>query len=514
MTDRWKKAGLAGSFLLLGLIAGLTVRADGLFRIVRDGVWLALGVTEPQDADDHAHDHDDGEDGGEHLDLTDVELRAIGLRTKRVAPADFVRTVSVPGMVIEKPGHSGRTISSKVHGIIREVFCAQGQLVRPGDPLFDLELTGDAFATSQSALLETLLQIETTGKELARISDLAKQNLVPGRQKIELEYELSQLQKKRDLRRQELLVRGLTNTQIDTIVDTGVLLDRIMVRVPARQVAPPAVIQPTAAIAVDEPGLLSESATSGNTSINDARLDVYTVETIDVHPGASVSPGQQLGHLAWHDVLYVEGYAFERDLDMLATLHERDGEVSIEFGSHDEEVRLGGLALRFLDNHVDPDTGTFRFYLELANEVLIDSRDEQGLQYRSWRFKPGQRLHIRVPVETYSQQFVLPEEAIFEDSLLAFVFRRTRVIEEHAHDHGPDEAHEHGHDHDDDHEFVYEFEKVPVRILHRDRSQVVVAANGELKADDRIAWNSAYQLHLTMQSGSGGGHSHDHGHEH
>ncbi len=66
-----------------------------------------------------------------------------------------------------------------MHGIIREAFCAQGQLVRPGDPLFDLELTGDAFVHIQSPLLETLLQIETTGKELARISDLTEKNPYP-----------------------------------------------------------------------------------------------------------------------------------------------------------------------------------------------------------------------------------------------------------------------------------------------------------------------------------------------
>ena len=512
MVERWKKTCGVAAVLLVGLLVGLTVRADGLFRIVSTGVVSALKVEAGQaegTEDGDGHNHGDDAGAGEHLDLTDVEIRSIGLRTKKVELSDFVRTVAVPGMVIEKPGHSGRTISSKVHGIIREVFCAQGQLVRPGDPLFDLELTGDAFVTSQSALLETLLQIETTGKELARIADLTEKNLVPGRQKIELEYELSQLQKKRDLRRQELLVRGLTNEQINAVVDSGILLDRITIRVPARELADPAVIVPVSAVATalpaEQPIEGSGPAATGNTS----RVDAFTVEQISVHPGASVAPGETLAHLAWHDVLYVEGYAFERDVETLASLHKRGGDVSIEFGSHDEEVRVDGLTLRFLDNHVDPDTGTFRFFLELKNDVLIDSKDDQGLFYRSWRFKPGQRLHIRFPVQKYSQQFVLPEEAIFEDSLLAFVFRRTQVIEEHGHDHGDGQAHDHAHDH----EFVYEFEKVPVRILHRDRAKVVVAANRELKADDRIAWNSAYQLHLAMQSGSGG-HTHDHGHAH
>jgi cobalt-zinc-cadmium efflux system membrane fusion protein len=507
MSEYWKKTALSSLLLIAGLVVGLSVRADGLLRIVATSLNLALNLEGQSGASSESHDHDPGEEAesDEHLDLTDVEIRSIGLRTKKVEPTDFVRTVAVPGMVIEKPGHSGRTISSKVHGIIREVFCAQGQLVRPGDPLFDLELTGDAFVTSQSALLETLLQIETTGKELARIAALTEKNLVPGRQKIELEYELSQLQKKRDLRRQELLVRGLTNDQINAVVDSGVLLDRITIRVPNRQATEPTGILPVSAVANAQP-----SSTSGADILASAgRVDAFTVETIAVHPGASVAPGETLAHLAWHDVLYVEGYAFERDVETLASLHERGGDVSIEFGSHDEEVRVDGLALRFLDNHVDPDTGTFRFFLELKNEVLIDSKDDQGLFYRSWHFKPGQRLHIRIPVEEFSQQFVLPEEAIFEDSLLAFVFRRTQVIEEHGHDHGEEEAHDHEHDH----EFIYEFEKVPVRILHRDRAKVVVAAKGELKPDDRIAWNNAYQLHLAMQSGSGG-HTHDHGHGH
>ena len=509
MVDRWKKACIAVSFVLLGLIIGFTLRADGLLQIAHDGVQSALNVAGSGDDAEHGHGNGGAEESDEHLDLTDVEIRSIGLRTKKVEPSDFVRTVAVPGMVIEKPGHSGRTISSKVHGIIREVFCAQGQLVRPGDPLFDLELTGDAFVTSQSALLETLLQIETTGKELARIADLTEKNLVPGRQKIELEYELSQLQKKRDLRRQELLVRGLTSEQINSVVDSGILLDRITIRVPVRQSSEPAGIVPVSAVASAQPAgrpiTVSAPVVTGNAS----RVDAFTVERISVHPGASVAPGETLAHLAWHDVLYDEGYAFERDVETLASLHERGGDVSIEFGSHDDEIRVDGLALRFLDNHVDPETGTFRFFLELKNDVLIDSRDDAGLSYRSWRFKPGQRLHIRFPVEKYSQQFVLPEEAIFEDSLLAFVFRRTQVIEEHGHDHGDGEADDHKHDH----EFIYEFEKVPVRILYRDREKVVVAAKGELKADDRIAWNNAYQLHLAMQSGSGG-HSHGHGHGH
>lgn len=491
LTTRLRAGAIWAAIAGLGLLIGLTVRADGLFQIVSDVISERLHADAQQSEKEKQSGHPDN-----IIELTDSQIESLGLVAERVVPKDYVRTVLVPAMVIEKPGHSGRTVSSKVHAIVRHIHCSPGQLLEPGEPVFDLELTGDAFVTSQVALLETLLQIETRRKELDRVTDLVKKQIVPARQKIELEYEMQRLTSRRELRRKELLVRGLTPQQINAVEQTGHLLDRITIRVPSRK------LQTPKNDSADDSSLLPDVEVQAST-VASTESEFYTVEKIDVHPGESVAPGQQLAHLAWHDVLFVEGYAFERDLEQLAEVHRRGSMVAIEFGAHDKEVQLHELQVHFMDNHVDPDTGTFRFYLNLANEVLIDSQDDEGRTYRSWRFKPGQRLHVRIPVETLTRQFVVPEEAVVSDSLQAFVFRRNAVLHLHAEDEAESSDHEH----------AYEFEKLPVKVLYRDKTIVVLSSAGKLRPNDRIAMNNAHQLSLAMQSG-GGGHGHDHPHPH
>ncbi len=56
-------------------------------------------VTGSDESDEHGHDDSGEDESEEHLDLTDIEIRSIGLRTKKVELADFVRSVAVPGMV-------------------------------------------------------------------------------------------------------------------------------------------------------------------------------------------------------------------------------------------------------------------------------------------------------------------------------------------------------------------------------------------------------------------------------
>ncbi len=58
-----------------------------------------------------------------------------------------------------------------------------------------------------------------------------------------------------------------------------------------------------------------------------------------------------------------------------------------------------------------------------------------------------------------------------------------------------------------------ELEPVSVRMLHRDDQTVVLANDGELRPDMRIALNNAQALYLAMKLKAGGsGHQHDHDH--
>ena len=58
-----------------------------------------------------------------------------------------------------------------------------------------------------------------------------------------------------------------------------------------------------------------------------------------------------------------------------------------------------------------------------------------------------------------------------------------------------------------------ELEPVPVRMLYRDDRAVVLADDGQLSPNMRIAMNNAQALYLAMKMNSGGG-GHHHDHEH
>lgn len=484
---------------VLGLGLGLTIRADGLFGIFAN----ALG----QHADDEADVKQAaaGPDGDVHLTVS--ARRSLGLKTAIVRPKLFTRRIRLPGLVVEKPGHSGRTVASRVRGIVSAVYCTRGQLVRPGDPLFRVQLSGDALITAQVALLETTQQIVTTQIELDRITKLVARGTVPARERIQLEYSMKQLESSRDLRRKELLVRGLTTEQIDLVVDARELIDAILISVPGDASTPPATASPVVRAGTPAPGPLNRDQTIKVVHV-DAASDnkSFTVEEINVHPGQSIGPGDRLADLAWHDRLSVVGHAFERDVAAVAAMSDRGWSTAIEYGAHDEIKELADLPIQFMDNHVDEHTGTFRFYVDVRNTVLQDRAGPDGIMFRVWQFKPGQRVHVTIPVEELTGQFVLPREAVAQIGPDAFVFRYAGGG--HGHAHGDDEPDDQAHEDEDI------FRAVPVSIVHRDSQQVVVASDGKLLPGTKIAVNNAYQLYIASKSGAGGGGGHAHPHPH
>src|SRR5690242_12728182 len=63
----------------------------------------------------------------------------------RLAPAplkveSYWKTVSVPGIVIDRPGHGDHGVVSPVTGTVSRIHHVAGDEVRPGDTLFTLKL--------------------------------------------------------------------------------------------------------------------------------------------------------------------------------------------------------------------------------------------------------------------------------------------------------------------------------------------------------------------------------------
>ena len=471
----------AGAILVaLGTVLGLLVPGQGLRSVVADRLFMSSGT------DTAAREQQpDGHDVHDHLMLTDTARRNMGLRTRQVRIRAFTRSVRVPAVVRERPAYSDLTISSRVHGIITKVYAVPGQAVRGGESLFDVELTGEALATAQATLLDSLQQLEITDAELKRLGPAAERGSVAARTRLQLEYERKRMDAQRQVRNQELLLRGLTNQQITQIVSDKRLLNKLTVSMPTD-------VEEFLAVHDADPVPVRQDETEHSDAWH------FTVEELHTHPGRAVKPGDALCDVAHHTTLYLEGQAFEKDITAITSLERRGWRVQVQFGTKGDGPVVDDLHVVYLDNHVDSETQTFRFYVPLQNEVMQDIWDDRGAMFRSWRYKPGQRAHILIPAEELTGGMPVPVAAIVDEGPESFVFRRAA----HDHSHGAADGHAHGN--------TVEFEPVPVAVIHRDTETAVLAADGELEPGDRIAINNAYLLHLAMKAGDGGGHDHQH----
>jgi membrane fusion protein, heavy metal efflux system len=435
----------------------------------------------------HPHPHDHEDDEYDHIDVSRQARASLGLRRASVWPDTYTSWMYVPGAVVERPGISDLHIVTRFEGIVEEILAVPGQAVREGDSLFQLRLTGDELAAAQASLLDAVQQVVILDQEIERLRSAVQQGGLAGRSLLELEYERKRMLARKGTKRQELMIRGLDQQQIAQITDTQEMVRTVAVRLPldlVRQLGPHATYP--------------------------AEDGIFTIEALAVTPGSYVRPGDALANLANHARLYLEGYAFERDIEVIAAAIAEDRSVVAELGDAQNPTQIDGLRIVHLDNHVDTATQTYRFYIELENEVLQDSLRGDGRRFRTWRYKPGQRGHIGLPGETYHGVFVLPTAAVVQDGLEHVVFRRTPTpIRQLADLRVRDDTPGNVELPDDDGE--EEYVPVPIRMLHRDRHVVVASASELLQAGDVIAMNSAYQLWLAMRSG---GEHDDHHHDH
>ncbi len=460
------------------------------------------------DRHDHADDHPHGgeaehvanghahEDEEDHIALTEQAFANLGLQMAPVTVGDYWQTLLVPARVVEIPGRSDLSVSAPVTGVIEDVQILPGQSLNSSTPLFVIRLTDETLIDAQSKLLETMTRQEVAQKEIDRLAPLIDSGVVAGSRNRELEYELKQLRAQESTLLQELRSRGLPQPMIDELLQNRELASILTV-------FPPSFIRPDDAA--------SSQSSSG-----------FSVEQLMVHPGKSVTRGQALCTVAFHSKLYLEGTAFEDDLPVLNRIAENDWEVLVEtHGEPEPDAEPLGLQLLRIDNHVDEATQTVKFFVELPNEVAVVRQANDRL-YEQWRFRPGQRLHVRLPVERWENQLMLPVDAVVVDGPNVFVFaEHHHDDDDHAHDDHEDQDHPHDdhdqaegtHDHHDEHDLFIELEPIPVRLLYRDDRTVVIADDGQIPLDEPIALNHAYKLYLAMQmqAGGGGGH-HDHDH--
>ena len=214
---------------------------------------------------------------------------------------------------------------------------------------------------------------------------------------------------------------------------------------------------------------------------------LFQAQSLKVAPGQHVNAGDSLATLIDYEVLFIQGSAFEHDAKALrravregwkaAALSDADGE---------DAERIEGLDVVYLSSKVDSETRTLDFYVLLPNKLETGSDAISDTKFLDWHYRPGQRMQLLIPVETWSQRIVVPVAAIAQDGVETYLFTANG-----------------------DH-----FDRRPVHIEYRDDQSAVIANDGAVFPGDMIAMNGAQQLQLALKNKAGGGVDPHAGHNH
>ena len=263
--------------------------------------------------------------------------------------------------------------------------------------------------------------------------------------------------------RQDLLTRGLNPEQIDSIAE-GKFVSTIEV------VAPPPVEDAKRGPDVEQTAL----------QLIDNRVEgvAYEVQELKVDLGQQVQAGQLLSVLSNHHSLYIEGHAFKQEAPFLEKAAQNGWPIQIEF-AEDDSLHWPSLdqsfQIRHLANAIDTVSRTFDFFIPLTNQSRGYEKD--GQTFVVWRFRPGQRVRLHVPVEELKDVLVLPSAAVVREGPEAYVFRQIGDL----------------------------FNRIAVHVLHEDRLNIVLANETSLTPGVYLAQSSAASLNRVLKAQAASG---------
>ncbi|WP_164102964.1 efflux RND transporter periplasmic adaptor subunit [Candidatus Laterigemmans baculatus] len=443
MTNRVKYA-LGGAVLLLALV-GIAVWATGQASAVRFA-WWTKDLSAVSGGGGAADEPTAGEVATEPktLRLSKQSRRNLDLISKPVRVQDYWRTLQIPGMVVDRPGQTDRGVTAPLEGVVEKIHATGGDTVHSGEVLFTLRLFSESLQETQAALFQATREVQLLNEQLSRLETAARAGALAEARMIEFRSQLRRQETQIQSYQHALEVRGFTAAQIANAAE-GHFLSTIEVVVPSAATASPAGLE---------------------------------VQELKVGLGEQVQAGQQLATLADHHALYIEGYAFKNEASLLSRAAAEGWEVEVEFTDDAFEgwpPLDQKLLIRHLSNSIDPETRTLGVYIPLANQSR--SYQKNGQTFLSWRFRPGQRVRIFVPVEKFSQVLVVPSEAVVREGPEAFVFRQNGDL----------------------------FDRISVHVLHEDRRHVVLAHDGSVTPGLFLAQNAAASLNRVLQTQSASG---------
>lgn len=443
----------------------------------------------PDAKHEHAHPHvsdphEPGHSEETSLDLSPQARANLNLTADMLRPvalSNFRRTITIPAVVVPKPGRSQIVVSSPLNGIVTHVHAVTGEAVLPGDLMFEVRLTYEDLVVTQTEYLKLITELEVEDREVARLEQAAQSGAVSGKSLLERRYSKEKLEAALRAQREALKLHGLSDRQIDAIGSDGKLLQDLQIVAPdldrhGEHEEMRLSQSPYHSISF-QPQPAAEAAVPPRPIV---------VDDLRVHKGQSVIAGERLCSLSDLTQLYIEGYAFEEDVASISLAAQRDWTVAAVFQDARGKHASRDLKVAYVGNSIDSVSRKLSLFVELPNEIVSSTTNAEGQRYINWKYRIGQRLELEIPVDEWIDQIILPVDAVVKEGADWFVF-----IKKGSH-----------------------FHRTPVHVQYRNQVSVVIANDGSLRLGTTVAMTSAHQLLMAIKNKSGGavdphaGHSH------
>jgi cobalt-zinc-cadmium efflux system membrane fusion protein len=413
---------------------------------------LVAGAWTQRDRWQRPHDHPVAEKPGpsgpvdiQSVKLSDEAVLGLGLRCDEVKLEDYPRVIEVPGVIIDAPGRSPRAVSSPVAGVVSRIHTSPGEAVKPGSPLFTVQLASEFVQTTQTDLARYAKDLVAATLRRDQTAKLVAAGTKAGVELVEDENQVRRLTTQVEGHRRQLGAFGFE---------------------------PRDVKRAEAGDAVTEVTIVAPAATPGEPTPSVSPAFVFEVESLAVAAGQGVASGQLLARLADYRELLIEGRAFETEAQYVADATGGAKPVGVDFldaaprGGTEGEVRL---VIRSIGK-TDPASRTFPFYAALANEAK--PYDRGGKTFLSWTYRPGRQVRLRVPVGTVPKVIVLPAGAVVREGADAYVFRQNGDV----------------------------FDRKPVVIVGEDRLNVAIAPGNGIEVGVAVLKNQAAAVNRALKA--------------